>query len=129
MCVRGLKEYASNVGLYKQFTIPNKLGECVSMDLIVGFPKNKIYVDRICVVFDRFRKISHFIPCKVTHDASHINHLFFNKVTRIHDFPISIVSNRDSMFMGHFWLEFNALRSQKLQMPHIRGLSAQSFTT
>lgn len=97
------KGTSSNAGLYQPLPIHKRLWECSNMDFIVDFPKTKIGLDSIFVIVDRFSKMSHFVPCKTTHNASYIAQLFFKEVVRIRWLPLSIVSDRDVKFMGHFW--------------------------
>jgi len=62
----------------------------------------------IFVVLDRLSKIAHFIPLSHPYITSTITQAFMDHVFKLHGFPSSITSDRDSIFLNKFWQELMA---------------------
>ena len=73
------------------------------MDFRGGLPMTKARHDYLFVVVDGFSKMIVLIPCTKTVTGAGAAKLFFEHVWKHFGLPTSIISDRDSRFLGHFW--------------------------
>ena len=101
-------------GEYLPLPVAQRPWEHVSMDFMVALPRTRRGKDVTMMVVDRFSKMSHFIACTKVDDAQSIAKLYFTEVVRLHGIPKTIVSNRYSKFLSHFWKTLWKLLGTKL---------------
>ena len=73
------------------------------MEYLMGYPTTKHKHGAIVVVVDRFSKMSILIPCKKTTTTQQTAKLFFKHVWKHYGLPMTIISNRDAIFVSTFW--------------------------
>lgn len=54
-------------------------------------------------IVDRLTKLAHFLGMKTTDSLETLSRLYIREIVRLHGVPLSIVSDRDSHFVAHFW--------------------------
>ena len=72
------------------------------MDFVVGLPLTGRKHDSVWVVVDRLTKSAHFLPVMIDYSLEKIVELYIKKIVRLHEIPISIISDRDPRFTSRF---------------------------
>ena len=86
------------------------------MDFVVGLPATQKGHNGVWVVVDRLTKIAHFLPFNSKWSIAKLAIYYVKEVVRLHDVPVSIVSDRDARFTSRFWQSFQEAMGTELQM-------------
>ena len=105
-------------GLLKPLPIPDHYWQDIACDFVTSLPPcrvgGKIY-RHILVVVDRLSKMKRFIPMDSL-ETTAVVQAFIDFIWRSEGFPISIVSDRGSQFVAHFWQRLNKRLGTKIKL-------------
>ena len=73
------------------------------MDFIVGLPRTSKGYNSIWVIMDCLTKSAHFLPVDTRYSARKYAKLYFDRIVTLHGVPLTIISDRGSVFVSHFW--------------------------
>ena len=113
VCQQKKSELTCPTSLLQPFPILEQKWDSISMDFITGLPK---YLGKECiyVVVDRLKKFDHLFSVTSYFSAAQVADIFSKESFKLHGLPKSIVSDRDSRFMGAFWKELFILVGTQL---------------
>ncbi|WVZ51621.1 LOW QUALITY PROTEIN: hypothetical protein U9M48_002748, partial [Paspalum notatum var. saurae] len=103
VCQRIKADHLKPAGMLQPLEVPAWKWENIHMDFIVGLPPTQKGYDSIWVVIDRFTKAAHFLPVKTTYRAKQYAELYISRIVALHGVPLTITSDRGSLFVSRFW--------------------------
>ncbi|GJY59914.1 putative reverse transcriptase domain-containing protein [Tanacetum coccineum] len=104
-CAKVKAEHMKPSGLLQQPEIPEWKWEKVTMDFVSGLPRTPSGYDSIWVIVDRLTKSAHFLPMKKTDGIEKLAQLYLKEIVCRHGVPVSVISDRDSLFTSSSWIE------------------------
>ena len=85
------------------------------MGFIEGLPPSN-GKSTIFMVVDCLSKSTHFLALSHPYTAKMVAKKFVEGIVKLHGLPKSIISDRDPIFISHFWCEFFKMLGTKLHM-------------
>ncbi|XP_075663135.1 uncharacterized protein LOC142632652 [Castanea sativa] len=80
---------------------------------VQGLPKSQSK-DVVLVVVDRLTKFVHFVPLSHPYTAAKVASLYLQYIYKLHGMLASIMSDRNPIFISHFWQELMKLQGIQL---------------
>ncbi|GJW03558.1 putative reverse transcriptase domain-containing protein [Tanacetum coccineum] len=126
--------YKWNKALLQQPEIPEWKWEKVTMDFVSGLPRTPSGYDSIWVIVDRLTKSAHFLPMKKTDGIEKLAQLYLKEIVCRHGVPVSVISDRDSLFTSRFWVSLQKALGTQLDLstayhPETDGQSERTIQT
>nr|GEY16254.1 putative reverse transcriptase domain-containing protein [Tanacetum cinerariifolium] len=108
--------------------------ENVTMDIVTGLPRTPSGYDLIWVIVDRLTKSAHFLPKKKTDSIEKLTELYLKEIVCRHGVPVSIISDRDSLFKSRFWVTLQKALGTQLDLstayhPEMDGQNKRTIQT
>ncbi|KAL0319704.1 UNVERIFIED_CONTAM: Transposon Tf2-11 polyprotein [Sesamum radiatum] len=133
-CQQVKAEHQAPAGKLRPLSIPEWKWEKITMDFVVGLPPTFRKHDAISVIVDRLTTSAHFLPIRQGDSLDKLAELYVAEIVRLHDVPVSIVSDRDPRFTSRFWESLQRALGTKLHFstafhPQTDGQSERTIQT
>nr|GFA99517.1 putative reverse transcriptase domain-containing protein [Tanacetum cinerariifolium] len=133
-CAKVKAEHLKPSGLLQQLEIPQWKWENVTMDFVTGLLRTPSGYDSIWVIVDRLTKSAYFLPKKKTDSIEKLAELYLKEIMCKHGVPMSVISDRDSLFTSRFWVSLQKALGTQLDLstayhPKTDGQSERTIQT
>ncbi|GKV02736.1 hypothetical protein SLEP1_g15133 [Rubroshorea leprosula] len=98
-----LAEHKRLHGKLQPLPIPQWKWENITMDFVTGLPQTLKGNDSIWVIVDRLTKSAHFLSYQIGTSIEKLANMYMEEVVKLHGVPVSIVSDKNTRFLSHFW--------------------------
>jgi len=115
-CQRSKPLNQKPLGFLNSLSVPSVPWDAIGVDFMGPLPESKDRngsYDSIMVIIDLLTAMIHLVPSRTTYTAKDVAELMFAEVYKLHGLPRSIVSDRDVLFTGLFWMHLNKLMGVK----------------
>ena len=85
------------------------------MEFVTALPRSPKGHNVIWMIVDRLTKSVNFKPFRVGQSTETLAECYMQEIVRLHGVPVSIVSNRDTRFLSHFWQSLQSSLESKLK--------------
>nr|GEZ98969.1 putative reverse transcriptase domain-containing protein [Tanacetum cinerariifolium] len=109
-------EHLKPSGLLQQPEISEWKWENVTMDFMTGLPRTPSGYDSIWVIVDQLTKSAYFLPKKKTDSIKKLVELYLKEIVCNHGVPMSVISDRDSLFKSRFWISLQKALGTQLDL-------------
>ena len=132
-CQRNKSRTTKPFGPLHPLPVPDRRCDSVAIDFIGPLPLDDGY-DCILTLTDRLGSDIRLVPTTCSLTAQGLAELFFREWYCENGLPLEIVSDRDKLFVSHFWKALHKLTGVKLKMsssfhPETDGASERSNKT
>nr|GFC66538.1 reverse transcriptase domain-containing protein [Tanacetum cinerariifolium] len=121
-CAKVKAEHLKPSGLLQQSKISEWKWENVTMDFVTGLSRTLSGYHSIWVIVDRLTKSAHFLPKKKTDSIEKLAELYLKEIVCKHGVPVSVFSDRDSLFTSRFWVSLQKALGTQLDLSTVYHL-------
>nr|GEV65435.1 putative reverse transcriptase domain-containing protein [Tanacetum cinerariifolium] len=115
-CLKVKAKHQRPSSLLEQPKIPEWKWERKAMDFVTKLPRTSSGHDTMWVIVDRLTKSAYFLPMREEYKMDMLSKLYLNEIFARHCVPISIISDRDSLFTSRFWQTMQEALGSRLDM-------------